>query len=41
MAKYRLPALIASVVGLGACSLAPQYQVPPTPVAAQYRTFGP
>ena len=41
MAKYRLPALIASVIGLGACSLAPQYQVPPTPVAAQYRTFGP
>ncbi|MFM0276425.1 efflux transporter outer membrane subunit [Paraburkholderia sediminicola] len=41
MVKYGLPALLASVVALSACSLAPQYQVPPTPIAAQYKTVGP
>jgi NodT family efflux transporter outer membrane factor (OMF) lipoprotein len=39
--RPRLPALLASVVALAACSLAPQYQVPSTPVAAQYQTVGP
>src|ERR1700748_3159010 len=41
MVKYGLPALLAGTVGLAACSLAPDYQVPPTPVAATYRTIGP
>ncbi|MGF6779331.1 efflux transporter outer membrane subunit [Paraburkholderia sp. GAS334] len=41
MVKYGLPALLASVVALSACSLAPQYQVPSTPIAAQYKTVGP
>lgn len=35
------PTLLASVVALAACSLAPQYQVPSTPIAAQYKTVGP
>lgn len=39
MAKYGLPALLACV--MSACSLAPQYQVPSTPIAAQYKTAGP
>jgi outer membrane protein TolC len=41
MVKYGLPALLASVVALCACSFAPQYHVPPTPIAAQYKTVGP
>ncbi|RFU45000.1 efflux transporter outer membrane subunit [Paraburkholderia sp. DHOC27] len=41
MVKYGLPTLLASVIALSACSLAPEYHVPPTPVAAQYKTTGP
>jgi len=41
IAAARVPALLAGVVALGACSLAPDYQVPPTPVAARYQTIGP
>ncbi len=41
MVKYRLPVLLAATVGLAACSLAPKYQVPSTPIAAQYKTVGP
>jgi NodT family efflux transporter outer membrane factor (OMF) lipoprotein len=41
MVKYGLPALLSGVVALSACSLAPDYQVPATPVAAQYKTPGP
>ena len=37
----RLPAVLASVAALAACSLAPKYDVPATPVAAQYKTYGP
>ncbi|MEA3125107.1 MAG: hypothetical protein QOD67_2126 [Caballeronia sp.] len=41
----RAPALFATTVAatfaLAACSLAPDYKVPPTPVAAQYHTAGP
>jgi NodT family efflux transporter outer membrane factor (OMF) lipoprotein len=41
MAKYRFAALLPGVVALSACSLAPDYHVPATPVAAQFRTVGP
>ena len=41
MGKYRIPALLSGVVALSACSLAPDYQVPATPIAAQYKTVGP
>ena len=41
MAKYRTLASIASAVALAACSLAPHYEVPDAPVAAQYRSQGP
>ena len=41
MVKLRLPGLLAGVIGLSACSLAPQYTVPPTPIAAHYKTVGP
>ncbi|SIO60613.1 efflux transporter outer membrane subunit [Paraburkholderia phenazinium] len=41
MVKYGLPALLAGVAALSACSLAPDYRVPATPVAAQYKTLGP
>jgi NodT family efflux transporter outer membrane factor (OMF) lipoprotein len=41
MVKYGLPALLSVVVALSACSLAPKYQVPTTPIAAQYKTVGP
>ncbi|HEY4294839.1 MAG TPA: efflux transporter outer membrane subunit [Paraburkholderia sp.] len=34
-------AALAGTFALAACSLAPDYHVPPTPVAAQYRTIGP
>src|SRR5580698_186138 len=37
----RLPAVLASVAALAACSLAPKYDVPSAPVAAQYKTVGP
>ncbi|MFM0500233.1 efflux transporter outer membrane subunit [Paraburkholderia caffeinilytica] len=40
-AMLRIPALLAGIGTLAACSLAPDYHVPPTPVAAQYRTLGP
>ncbi|MFM0396066.1 efflux transporter outer membrane subunit [Paraburkholderia phytofirmans] len=41
LAVLRIPMLLAGVGALAACSLAPDYHVPPTPVAAQYRTLGP
>ncbi|MEJ0004696.1 MAG: efflux transporter outer membrane subunit [Pararobbsia sp.] len=41
MLKLGLPALLAGAVGLAGCSLAPDYTVPPTPVAATYRTTAP
>ena len=41
MVKYGLPALLSGVVALSACSLAPKYQAPSTPIAAQYKTVGP
>ncbi|MFL9909864.1 efflux transporter outer membrane subunit [Paraburkholderia sp. RL17-337-BIB-A] len=41
MATLKVPALLAGTFALAACSLAPDYHVPPTPVAAQYRTLGP
>jgi NodT family efflux transporter outer membrane factor (OMF) lipoprotein len=41
MVKYGLPMLLAGAFGLAACSLAPDYKVPPTPIAAQYKTVGP
>src|ERR1700691_3403157 len=40
MAKYRTLTSIASAVVLAACSLAPHYQVPDVPVAAQYQSQG-
>jgi NodT family efflux transporter outer membrane factor (OMF) lipoprotein len=41
LARLKVPALLAGTVALAACSLAPDYHVPATPVAAQYRTLGP
>ena len=41
MVKYGFPALLSGVVALSACSLAPDYQVPTTPIVAQYKTVGP
>ncbi|MEA3088379.1 MAG: hypothetical protein QOC89_6076 [Paraburkholderia sp.] len=41
MATLKVPALLAGTFALAACSLAPDYHVPPTRVAAQYRTIGP
>src|ERR1700761_4693496 len=42
MAKYGLAAaLLPCVAALSACSLAPDYHVPATPIAAQYKTLGP
>jgi NodT family efflux transporter outer membrane factor (OMF) lipoprotein len=47
MVKHRLPALfrgataLTALTALSACSLAPDYHVPATPVAAQYKTMGP
>jgi NodT family efflux transporter outer membrane factor (OMF) lipoprotein len=41
MARYGTLASVASAVALAACSLAPHYEVPAAPVAAQYRTEGP
>jgi NodT family efflux transporter outer membrane factor (OMF) lipoprotein len=38
MAKYRTLTSIASAVVLAACSLAPHYEVPDVPVAAQYQS---
>lgn len=38
MARLRAAALLAGVVSLGACSLAPHYQVPDVPVATQYQS---
>lgn len=34
-------AVLIALLGLGACSLAPTYKVPPTPTAEQYKTQGP
>src|SRR6201991_3169347 len=39
--RYRLPVMLAALAIVSACSLAPTYEVPPAPVAAQYRTLGP
>jgi len=41
MVKYGFLALLTGVMALSACSLAPKYQVPATPIAAQYKTVGP
>lgn len=41
IAPARVPALLAGVLALAGCSLAPDYHVPPTPIAAQYQTIGP
>jgi len=41
MVTLRVPALLAGTLALAACSLAPDYKVPPTPVVAQYHTIGP
>ncbi|MFM0339774.1 efflux transporter outer membrane subunit [Paraburkholderia fungorum] len=41
MANYRTLASFVSAVALAACSLAPHYEVPDVPVAAQYQTQGP
>src|SRR5215469_9671004 len=41
MTKYLKLATLVSAVALAACSLAPHYEVPETPVAAQYQTQGP
>jgi NodT family efflux transporter outer membrane factor (OMF) lipoprotein len=41
MVRYGIVALLGGAVGLSACSLAPEYKVPATPVAAQYKTVGP
>ena len=41
MAKYAGPILLAGTICLGACSLAPEYTVPPTPMAAQFKSAGP
>ncbi|MCP3715899.1 efflux transporter outer membrane subunit [Paraburkholderia sp. CNPSo 3281] len=41
MTKYLKLAALVSAVALAACSLAPHYEVPETPVAAQYQTQGP
>src|SRR5215471_10391440 len=35
------PLAAAAALLVAGCSLAPDYQVPPSPVAAQYRTTGP
>jgi NodT family efflux transporter outer membrane factor (OMF) lipoprotein len=40
-APLKAAALLAGSLALAACSLAPDYHVPPTPVAAQFRTIGP
>jgi len=40
MVKYRTLASLVSTAALAACSLAPHYEVPETPVAAQYQTQG-
>jgi NodT family efflux transporter outer membrane factor (OMF) lipoprotein len=39
--RYRLPVMLAALAVVSACSLAPTYEVPPAPVAAQYHTIGP
>src|SRR5476651_2896610 len=41
MTGLSVPALLAGTLALAACSLAPDYKVPPTPVAASYHTVGP
>ena len=37
LGHFRLPVMLAALVIVSACSLAPTYEVPPVPVAAQYR----
>jgi NodT family efflux transporter outer membrane factor (OMF) lipoprotein len=41
MRSRLIPALLAATLGVGACSLAPDYHVPAVPVAAAYQTTGP
>ncbi|MGF6612696.1 NodT family efflux transporter outer membrane factor (OMF) lipoprotein [Paraburkholderia sp. WSM4175] len=41
MVKPGRVALLTGVLALSACSLAPQYQAPSVPIAAQYKTVGP
>jgi NodT family efflux transporter outer membrane factor (OMF) lipoprotein len=38
---FKVSVLLTTLIGLGACHLAPEYQTPKTPVSAQYRTDGP
>lgn len=38
---FKISVLLTTLIGLGACHLAPEYQTPKTPLAAQYRTDGP
>ncbi|OUL70545.1 efflux transporter outer membrane subunit [Paraburkholderia hospita] len=38
---WALPTLLAGTTLVAGCSLAPDYKVPPSPVAGQYRTMGP
>ena len=38
---WALPGLLAGAALVAGCSLAPEYKVPPSPVAAHYRTIGP
>jgi NodT family efflux transporter outer membrane factor (OMF) lipoprotein len=40
-ARLALPVALAGTFAMAACSLAPEYKVPPSPVAAQYKTIGP
>src|ERR1700733_10767907 len=40
-ARLTLPVALAGTFAMAACSLAPEYKVPPSPVAAQYKTIGP
>jgi len=41
MVKYARPILWAGTICLSACSLAPDYTVPPTPIAAQFKPAAP
>jgi len=41
MAKHRTLASLVSAMGLAGCSLAPHYEIPDAPVAAQYQSQGP
>ncbi|MDB6145569.1 MAG: Heavy metal efflux outer membrane protein CzcC family [Pseudomonas sp.] len=38
---FKVSVLLATMLGLGACHLAPDYQVPAAPIAESYKTVGP